>query len=138
MKKHKRKEFTFPALLSIGVGFALASLLAVTMLLAVISYFTADPTAYTGAFSLLSLVVAGAVSGFVTSRVNGEGGVLIGILSSVIASSTLLIAGLIISGGSCALCVLVNSLAFIGVSSLAAVLAKKIGKKSPKRRYTYG
>lgn len=138
MRKRNKKEPALTSLLLIGSAGSLLTVFLSAFLLALISSFSKDPTALTGALSLIAFMLGGFISAFIISRLIGNGGVLIGILSSVIASSTLLIAGLIISGGSCALCVLVNSLAFIGVSSLAAVLAKKIGKKSPKRRYTYG
>jgi uncharacterized membrane-anchored protein len=134
MKKHKRKEFTFPALLSMGVGFALASLLAVAMLLAVISYFTADPTAYTGAFSLLSLVAAGAVSGFVTSRVNGEGGVSVATLSALITAALIAVVGLIWKGGLLPLGALLNLAAF-SVTSVAAAALGKPRKSKHRRKY---
>lgn len=138
MRKRNKKEPGLTSLLLIGSAGSLLTVFLSAFLLALISSFSKDPTALTGALSLIAFMLGGFISAFIISRLIGNGGVLIGILSSVISSSTLLIAGLIISGGSCALCVLVNSLAFIGVSSLAAVLAKKIGKKSPKRRYTYG
>ena len=82
MKRQKRKELSLPILLLIGAGVSLASVLTMTLILAIASYFTKDPTSLVGAFSLLSLLLAGAISGFVNARIGGEGGALIGIISA--------------------------------------------------------
>ena len=134
MKKHKRKEFSFPILLLMGAGFALGTLGAVVLALSIISYFTKDPTALTGAFSLLSLVIAGAVSAFVTAKVWGEGGALIAILSAAICAIVMLAIGLIWRGGLLPFGVLLNIAAFLAASALSATLAKK-KKKAHRGRY---
>ena len=134
MKKYKRKELGLTALMLLGAGFAMAVTVAVAFTLAIISSFTDDPTALTGAFSLLALILAGAISGFVTSKVNGDGGVLIGVLSSVIAAALILIIGLIWNGGSLNLGVILNLASFIGVSVLSALLSKKFARK-PRGKY---
>lgn len=134
MKKHKNKELGLTALMLLGAGFALFVIGAMSMVLAIISSLTNDPTAFTGAFSLLSLIASGAVSGFVTSKANGEGGTLIGILSSVIAASLILLIGLIWKGGMLNLGVALNLIAFIGVSVIFSLLGKKRVKKR-RRKY---
>ena len=133
MKKHKRKEFTFPILLLLGAGFNLVCVIAMALLLATAAYFTLDPTATTGAFSLLALIIAGAVSGFVTSRVNGEGGALIGAVSAVIAALVMLAVGLIWRGGLLPLGAVLNVIAFTVISSASALLGKK--RKKHKVRF---
>lgn len=130
MKKHKRKEFGLTTLMLLGAAFALVVMLAVSFILSVISSMTKDPTSFIGAFSLLSLILSGAISGFVTSKVNGDGGVLIAILSSVISAFTILAIGLIWKGGAIKLSVPLNLLVFIAVSLIASLL----GKKQPKRK----
>ena len=134
MKKHKRKEFTFPALIFMGAGFALAVVVTMSLLLAVLAYFTNDPTATTGAFSLLALLLAGAVSGFVTSRVRADGGMLIGSVSAVIAAIIILCIGLVWQGGLLPLCAVLNTVAFTVVSCASALLGKK--KKKRKSHYS--
>lgn len=130
MKKHKRKELGLSALMLLGAAFALAVTLTITLALAIISSMTDDPTALTGAFALLSLLLSGGVSALITSRVNGEGGTLVAILSSVIAASVILVIGLVWKRGALNLGAPLNLFAFIGVSVMFAIL----GKKRTKRR----
>ena len=133
MKKHKRKELGLGALLAIGAVASVGAVFVMAFILALISSMTKDPTSLTGAFSLLALLLAGAVSGFVISRVNGEGGKLVGILSSVIATSVMMIVGLIWKGGLLPLGALLNLFAFLAVGVLASILGKKRARK--RRRY---
>ena len=130
MKRRKRKEFSFPILLLMGAGFALGTVSATALLLAVVSYFTADPTALTGAFSLLALVLAGAVSGFATSRVRGEGGVLVAVVSAVISTAFMLAVGLVWRRGLLPLGAILNLAVFIIVSVLCALIGKRRKRKS--------
>ena len=136
MKRQKRKELSLPILLLIGTGIALASVLGVSLTLAIASYFTKDPTALTGAFSLLTLLLAGAISGFITSRTGGEGGSLIGILSSLLATLVMLSVGLIWRGGMLPLSALLNLTAFALTMIGAAILGKKM-TRGTKRRYRH-
>jgi putative membrane protein (TIGR04086 family) len=134
MKKHKRKEAGLTALMLMGAAFSLGLILAVSLILAAVSLLTDDPTSMTGALSLVALLAAGAISGFVTSRVNGGGGVLVGVLSTVITAAVMLIISLVADGGRVNLGVLVNVGAYVAISVIAAVLGKKrVGKR--KRRY---
>ena len=133
MKKHKRKELGLGALLVIGAVASVGAVFVMAFILALISSMTKDPTSLTGAFSLLALLLAGAVSGFVISRVNSEGGKLVGILSSVIATSVMMIVGLIWKGGLLPLGALLNLFAFLAVGVLASILGKKRARK--RRRY---
>lgn len=134
MKKHKRKELGLTALMLLGAAFALAVTVVVSFILSIISLMTKDPTSMIGAFSLIALILAGAISGFVTSKVNGDGGVLVAVLSSVIATFAILSIGLICKGGAIKLSVPLNLCVFIAVSIFSALL----GKKKPKKiRHRY-
>ena len=135
MKKHKRKEFGLTALMLLGAAFALAVLMIVSFVLSLISSMTKDPVSLIGALSLVALILSGAISGFVTSKVNGDGGVLVAILSSIISAFTILAIGLIWKGGAIKLSVPLNLTVFIAVSVIASLLGKKQPKKS-KHRYS--
>ena len=135
MKKHKRKELGLTSLILLGAGFALATVTATAFLLALISSFTKNPTALTGILSLIALLLSGAISGYVTSRVNGEGGSLIGILSAVICVFLITVVGLIWKGGALNLGMPLNLLAFIGVSVLFSILGSKRLKKKHRAYY---
>ena len=134
MKKYKKKELGLTALILLGTGFALTVIVLISFVLAIISSFTKNPTALTGAFSLLTLILAGLTSGFVTSKVNGDSGVLIGSLSSAIATALILAVGLIWKGGALNPGVMLNVLSFFGVSVISAILGKK-RIKTAHRRY---
>ena len=134
MKKRKRKDLGLTALMLMGAGFALALIIAMAFIISLISSFTSDPTAMTGALSLVALLLAGATAGFVSSRVNGDGGALVGILSAVISASVILTVGLIARAGRLSIGVFINALAYIAVSALASILGKKRVKRR-KRRY---
>ena len=135
MKRQKRKELSLPILLLIGAGVSLASVLTMTLILAIASYFTKDPTSLVGAFSLLSLLLAGAISGFVNARIGGDGGSLIGIISASAASLIMLSVGLIWRGGMLPLSALLNLTAFILTSVGSAILGKKRARSTRKRRF---
>ena len=130
MKKHKRKELGLSALMLLGAAFALTITVTMAFVLAVVSSMTEDPTALTGAFSLIALLLSGGVSALITSRVNGEGGTLVATLASVIAAAVILTVGLVWRRGALNLGALVNVAAFVAVSVVAAI----IGKKRRKRR----
>ena len=133
MRKYKRKELGLTPLMLLGAGFALTVTVAVSFILAIISSLTKDPTALTGAFSLVALILSGAISGFVTSRVNGDGGALVGILASVIAASLILIVGLIWKRGLLNLGAALNILSFVGVSSVFSMLGKKRARTAHRK-----
>ena len=135
MKKHNKKELGLTALMLIGTAGAVAAVFAMALLLALFSSFTEDPTSLTGAFSLLALLLAGAVSGFVTSKLCGDGGALIGSLSAVIAGCLMIITGLIWMKGALPFGVVINMLAFIGVSVVAAVIGRKLTRRKRRKYY---
>ena len=130
MKRRKKREFSLPILLLMGAGFALCTAVAVSLILAIAAYMTSDPTAMIGAFALLSLALAGAISGFVTSRVNGDGGALVGVLSAIICAVVMLAVGLVWKGGPLPLGAVLNIAVFVATSSFSALL----GKRKHKRR----
>lgn len=134
MKKYKKKELGLGALLGIGSGASLICVFAVAFVLAAVSSLTKDPTALTGAFALLTLLIAGAVSGFGISRLGGDGGVLVAILSSVVSTSVMILVGLILKKGALPLGAVLNLLAFLAVSVVFALLGKRRIKRH-KRSY---
>ena len=133
MKKHKRKELSLGTMLAIGTVASVVSVGIVAFILAIISSLTKNPTSLTGAFSLLTLVLAGAISGFVISRVMGDGASLVGTLSVAIATVAMLAVGLIWKGGLLPLGALLNLCVFLAVGVIASVL----GKQRPRKRHRY-
>ena len=133
MKKRKRKEPGLTTLMLAGAGFALALILFLSFVMAIISSLTKDPTALTGALSLGTILLSGAIAGFVTSRVNRAGGTLVGTLSAIITAAVILIVGLISGGGRVSAGMLINVPAYISISVLSSVLGKKRTKRRKKR-----
>ena len=135
MKKRKRKELGLVSLIMIGAAVELGAILLVTFILAFVSSMTKDPTSLTGGLSLAALLVSGAVSGFGISKANGEGGALVGILSSVITVGIMLVIGLIASKGQMNLGAFLNLIAYMMTATLASILGKKKLKRR-KRKYS--
>lgn len=137
MKTRKRKDLPFPALLALGTAFSLGSIFVISLSLSLISYFTGDPTSLTGAFALLSLILSGAISGFLTSRYSGDDGVLLATLSAAITAALTLVIGLIWKGGWLPLNVLLNVGVFTVTSIIGALIGKKRSKHTHKRKHAY-
>lgn len=136
MKKHIKNEKGFPALLTVGTLISLGTVGATSLVLALASSFTNDPTALTGALSLISLLASGVISAVINSRKNAESGTLIATLSALVAAVIMLAAGLIMKGGLVPFGTLLNHAAFVGISALAATLTKRKPHRA-KRRYSY-
>ena len=134
MKKHRKKDRSFAVSLAIGSALSLGTVTASAMLLAVIAYFTKNPSALVGAFSLLALIMGGGISGFISTRMNGERGKLTAILSGAISAVIALVAGLIYKGGLLTASVLLNAAAFLCATALATIPAKRKSKHIRHRR----
>ena len=133
MKKRSFNAESLTTLQAILLGALLAAVayLAATFAMSIISFGTADPTSLIGPLSLTALLVSGAVSALIITRVCGERGVLIALLSSLLLALVLLICGLVASGGSLPIRCPVNYLCYVGISVLTAFIGKK---RSTRRR----
>ena len=134
MKKHSKKELSLPLLLLIGALISVAAVICVSLVFTLIASLTKDPGELIGIFSLVSLLLAGAVSGFAISKLFRDGGSLIAFLSAVIAALVMSLSGLIIKGGAVPISVFLNYLAYLGIAALFAFLATKTVKKKSKFR----
>ena len=130
MKKYSRQALSFPILMLIGAGVMICSVAVCALIFAIISSLTADPSALTGIFSLLSLLISGAAAAFALVRLMPKGGVAVAIISAAISSALMIIVGLIIGKGGISFGVFLNHLAFLCISALSTLLAKKtVGRK---------
>lgn len=134
MKKSMKRELGILPKLLIGVGIAALTVVAVSFTLSVISSLTKDPTSLTGIFSLLSLIIAGAVFGFIYTGLSGEGGGAIAFISSAITALLMSIAGLIWCGGKVPFGVFLNYLAYVGATGIFTLLRTRLGF-GRRRRY---
>lgn len=132
MKKRK-KELSLTALLLVGVAISIASIILFSFIFSVAASVTADPGSIIGLFSLLSLLLAGIGSGFIISKLFGNGSALPAFLSSVITAFLMCIIGLAIKGGAIHLSVLLNYLAYLGSVAVISLISTR--KRSKKMKF---
>lgn len=132
MKKRKFKKSGSKSLF-FGALFALASFLISLTVFSIILSLLKNPISLLGIFGIAAYLSSGAISGFVNSKLKGEGGILFAILSSLIVSGVFLAIGIIASGGKSAPALLMNVLCYLLVSALFAKLAS-LKKKKFRRR----
>ena len=131
MKKHMNKDLSLARRLAIGTLISALSIVVTCLAFTVISSLTKDPTSLIGIFSLTTLLLGGALSGFIISRMRC-GGSLTAIGSSGIIALLMLMIGFIIKGGMLSLSIFLNYLAYLGATALFSSKFLKIGKR--KRR----
>ena len=132
MKKHSKKELSLPLLLLIGSLISAALVICTSLVFTLVASLSKDPGGLIGIFSLLSLLLAGAGSGFTVSKLFRDGGALIAFLSAVITALIMSVIGLIVKGGAVPISVFLNYLAYLGISALFAFLATKFTRKKRK------
>ena len=127
MKKHRgaSKKTTLPRALLSGVGISLAVLLVFALIASAIIMTASNPTGSVKAASLVTLLVSGAVSGFLISKKRGEGGAFASLLSSIIFIAVILAASLIMSKGQVGGIIFMNCLCYFLISFFFSLLAKK-------------
>ncbi len=134
MKRSISKGLSLPAVLGIGVVSLFASIILMSFLLALISSFTADPTALTEILSLAALLLAAVLFGSVFPRTVG-GTALNTFICALISVGILLTAGLIMRGGMLSVSVFLNYFAFLGVIALTANISLRLHGRKRHRRY---
>lgn len=132
MKRHrtaKIKKTPFAAFV-LGLCFSFLSLLTVSLISSVILINTKNPTGSIGISSLISLLAAALLSGFMISRRNGEDGIKTSLFSSLAFVVILFSVSLISSKGKIGGAVLMNGLCYM----LVAIPAALFGGKQKRRR----
>ena len=109
-----------------GFGISAFSLFAVALTATFVCYLSNDPMAISELASLVSLLIGGAVSGFIFPRLCRDTSIIPTVLSGVIFSLVLLAAGLLLSNGALPLKMLTNMLCYLGVSLLASLLSRRL------------
>ena len=88
-----------------------------------------NPIKNVGMGSVGALYLSAFISGFITAKYKGEGGVLATLLSSLFFSLTLFIVGLLTSGGTAMPLSTINAPVYVLISLIGAVLARKRSRK---------
>ncbi len=118
--------------LLIGVGIAAVSYFFLAFVFSVAAYLGSDPTRRVGLFSLISLVVSGAVTGFaVTKKSEGK---FTALLSSLILSLILLVVGVIISKGAPSLGNFINIAIYVASVAIFSRLGRHKSSRPGLRR----
>lgn len=133
MKKSTRGELGLLPLLIISALAAALTIFAVAFILTLISSLTKDPTSLTGILSLLSLLIAGALFGFIATRIIRDGGALITFISAVITALIMSAVGLIWKGGEVPFDVFLNYAAYLGVVGICAFISQKMQMRKSYR-----
>ncbi len=98
------------------------------MVLAVVCSLTADPSALTGAASFAALIICAAISGFLISRLRGEGGFLCAMLTAMLFVVVRIVISLFLVGTD--ISDLLDYACYIGISAIFALIGqKKIRRK---------
>ncbi len=127
MSRHIKKREA-PSGITVMLAGTLASFIitaALSFIFSFIAYSMPDPDGSVGIFSIASLIIAAAAVGFSVSKIRGDGGVILAVLSALLFTLILLLAGLIAGGGALSLGCIINYLCHIAVSALAAVLGRR-------------
>ena len=129
MKKHKIGTISDSFWKTVLVGALMNALFysVTTLIFAVVSFMSDDPTGRIKMFSVIALLLTGAACGAVMGRLFG--GVLKSVLSTLIFALAMLGVGLLFSGGV-GIGNAVNCALFVALSALTAKIATHTGKKS--------
>ena len=119
--------------LLVGIGISVLCVIISAFCATAAAGATDDPTGIMSIYSLVALLVSGAVSGFLLSRLL-EGGMGASMLSSLGTVILMLAVALFISGGTLSAGAAMNYLCYLGVALLSAFLGKKRGGKPRHRK----
>ena len=117
----------------ISLALSLGILLVTSLVMSAIAYSSPDPTGKIGIYSLVSLIVSAAVSGFLISRLSGSGSVGMAALTSLATVLVLILFGAIASGGKLGVSALMNYLCYFGVALLFSLFGKKRERRHRRR-----
>ena len=103
-----------------------------SLIFAIIANLLDDPTENLGLFSLAAMLLSAAVSGIVSTRIKGEGGVGFSSLVALTIVLVMLLINVIICVVKISLGAIMNYICYLGVAAMAAFLGRK---KEGKRRH---
>ena len=135
MNRTKKRKIhkTSANALAFGLIASGISLFLTALIGAIIASFLDNPTSSIGAISFITLIVAGGVSGFSTSKYKGEGGVMPAMLSALVFAIVLLVIGFIMSDGKLPLVTFINLVVYFISATFFAIIGKKRDKKHKRR-----
>ena len=126
-RRNKPQLFGWRALVA-GLGIGLATLILTSIITAIICYTSSDPMAIADIAAFISLLSAGALSGFIVPRITEGYAVLPAVISALMLPLFLLAIGIAISGGVASPKIPLGYLCYFGVSALVSLLSKKTAR----------
>ena len=111
-------------------------IVALSMLMSGVALMTKDPTSLIGIFSLLSLIISAALSGFANAKLNPTEKISFPLTVCLAVTMTMLFTGVILSKGHMSLGSLMNYLCYFGIYALLSYFGAKGGRKHKRKRLT--
>ena len=124
------KKMSPPLYIAVGVAFSFVALAVVSLFGAFVCNATEDPARLVGMASFITLLVTAALSGFIISKVRGEGGAILSVLSAAGFVIVRIIISLFLSGTE--LSDLLDCSCYLGTGAIFAMLGQR--KSGRKRR----
>ena len=123
MKRTKSRDTSALRALLTGLLVSTVSFFACMLIATLILFLGDDPTYKSELFSFGAMLISGAIAGFITSRMRGEGGTLIATLAALALVLLLFIIGTV-STGLPSLPSVINYAIYVGISAVAAFLGR--------------
>ncbi len=130
----QKKKFagSYPKVLLLGTVIIIITYLALTAIIGIICYNSADPTKNIELYSMLALVASGGIGTFIGAKLLRDSGFIPALFPAVITLALYIILSMILSGGTLSLSHGMNILCFCLLSALAAFLGTA---RSDKKRH---
>ena len=135
-REKRKKESGKGRFFLISLAISLGVLILTSLVMSLVAYASPDPTGNIGLYSLISLLLSAAVSGFIISGRYGERRIAMTALISLATVLILIIFGMVASGGRLGLGALMNYLSYFGVAVLISLFSKgRQGKRHKKHKH---
>ncbi len=109
------------------------SILLISLCFALVANTSSDPTGNLGIFSLISLILGGAIGGFSSAKIKKESAVLFSVLVALAITLVMLIICIILSGKVSG-AALMNYACYVGVSTLSSIIGAREKKRGHHKR----
>lgn len=104
-----------------------------SVIFAFIANASGDPTGNLGLFSLTTLIVGAAASGFISAKIKKEGALIFSTLVAL-ALTLIMLLVCVIMGGGVSLSAFMNYLCYVGVAALSAFIGSREGRHKRHKR----
>ena len=117
----------------IGAVICILSFVFTTLILGAVIYYTKDPVSYSGIGALCALLSSSAISALVNTK-RSKKSALLPVLSALLFCFVLLLSGILASGGTGALKLLMNALSYMLITLLFSFIGSRRKAVSARRK----